>query len=107
MNEETRADIIAMLVKLDFVMWDRFVNPADGEYFIYGWIYRDINEAHTMHERTHDFVVLSWYQGQWWYITSSKKYTDTIAKIIDGTEEDHCVCQRVETEFDIKNVIRL
>lgn len=99
MNEIEKAEIGAMLEKLDFVNWDRFVNPAESEYFFYGWIRRD--------DGYNDFVVLSYYQGQWWYITSSASMTHELARVIDGTEGDHCPCQRVEGSFDIPNMIRI
>lgn len=105
MNDTHKEEIGAMIAKIQFVEWDRYVNPVEGEYFFYGWIKREA-EVETMKQRTHDLVVVSYYQGNWWYITSSAKYTHELARIIDGTEEDHCPCIRVESTFDIPNMVR-
>lgn len=88
-----------MLERLDFVMWDRYVNPTDGEYHFYGWIKREDNYK--------DFVVLSYLDGRWWYITSSEQYTHIIAEIVDGSLDEHSPCIRVEANFRIKNKIEL
>lgn len=99
MDKATKEDLEPMLRKLGMVSWDRYVNPADGEYWFYGWIDRE--DEHK------DFVVLSRVGEWWWYLTSSEKYSQEISDIIHGESAPHSPCIRVEAEFDIPNMIKL
>lgn len=103
MENQTK-EIEEMLEKLDFVRWDRYVVPTDGEYHFYGWInkYRD-----GVLQYDHDFIVLSNVDGRWWYLTSSVEHSKDICRIVDGTEDTHVECQRVEDDFIINNAIKL
>jgi hypothetical protein len=99
-------ELETMLARLDFVNFDRFTCPlVDHEYHVYGWIDRE-KDAYK------DFLVLSYVDGDFWFITSSAQHSDRIAEIINGEEiEDaptrHYPCQRVESVTKIKNAIRL
>ena len=58
-------EIIKMLGKLSFVQWDRYTSPLpQHEYHIYGWMDR-------AKDTYKDFVVLSYVDGDFWFITSS------------------------------------
>lgn len=97
-------DIEEMLENLDFVQWDRFVNPTDGEYHFYGWIPHEEEGVQTLRS---DFIILSNVDGRWWYLSSSVKHSKDICRIVDGTEDSHVECQRVEDTFIINNSIKL
>lgn len=93
------------LGKFPFVQWDRFVYVDDGPRIgicAYGWIDRK-NDAYK------DFFCLDIYtNGEVLYITSSKKYSLQICKIITGGDgKGHTNCKRIEDHFDIPNCIKL
>lgn len=114
MDEQTKKDIEPMLRKLSMVNWDRYVNPADGEYWFYGWIQREeyakcgaCVDCELVHENRADFVVLAKVSDWWWYMTSSKRYTAEIGEIVNGAGSEHAPCIRVEDTFKIPNMIKL
>lgn len=88
LSELDQTFISDTLAKLDFVRWDRYVEAHLGVMF-YGWIPRD--------DGKNDFVIVVFEKEQYWYVTSSKKYTKEICRLIIGDPTDkHDDCKRVE-----------
>lgn len=83
------------LKKINFANWDRFFTYPNG-LSVFGWIDRDDGKK--------DFVLLEFMGELMSFATSSKKYTEKIAEILNLQHSD---CQRVEDCFDIENVIKL
>jgi hypothetical protein len=95
-----------LLEKFKFVHWDRFTE-SDTEINFYGWIDRK-------QDNYKDFLVLTIGKGNWkrkkppvWFITSSKKYSKKIIKILRHKEKNHLSCKRIENYYVIKNSIHI
>lgn len=95
-------------MRLHFVQWDRFVNLVETDQMIklYGWIPRE--------DGKNDYIQLEYYTKDhpiyedFGFTTSSKKYTREISKILQGTDENHADCERIEEKFpQLENVIHL
>jgi hypothetical protein len=98
---ELKETIAAMLTKLPFVRWDRFTNTG-WEVNVYGWIDRE-------QDGYKDFVVLQYVpsKDEWYSITSSDKHSEEINRLVHGETGEHHPCVRVESQFDIPNMIKL
>lgn len=85
---------------LPFVNWDRFT-ADDGETTMYGWIDRDT-------DLYKDFVVVFLYlEDATGFVTSSAKYSDEIAKILN-LDDGHLECRRIENVVpELPNVIKI
>lgn len=95
----TKEEILKLLEKFTFVMWDRFTEE-DGFYVFYGWIERK--------DKYKDFLVIT-IDGEFtWFCTSSAKYSNLIDKILSfpTVSKQHNKCIRVESKFEIKNSIK-
>lgn len=88
------------LRKFPMVSWDRFVRFSDG-ISAFGWIQRE--DAYK------DFMIIDFDKSGdlVYYMTSSKRYSLPLYKIINGTGRGHTKCRRVEHAFRIKNSIKL
>jgi len=99
MEQNKRNIIQKILSKLDFVMWDRYFGEIRCLTF-FGWINRE-------EDSYKDFVTITFNdEGNAFlidYATSSKKYTEKIAEILNCT---HSSCSRIEYFCDLKNVIK-
>lgn len=103
---KTKKDLLKLasdfMDKLDFVMWDRYVDAWDEVRVIevYGWIPRE-------QDSYKDFVLLHFQDASYSYTTSSVKWDDTIAQLL-GLGKNTIDCQRLEDLFpDKPNVIKL
>jgi len=102
LENKTKKYIEEMLSKLFFVRWDRYTNDDDTFFVFYGWIDREKDEYK-------DFVVIT-YQPEvndWWATTSSAHYSKTISRLLGYKDDEHNECIRVETTFDLPNLIKL
>jgi len=93
---QNKAWVESKLRDLDFVEWDRYYTWKQGV-VVYGWIDRE--------DQYKDFVSIEFNTRQKLvarYDTSSEKYTEEIADILDM---NHSQCFRVEHKFAIDNKI--
>lgn len=99
-----RVKIEEVLKRFPFVMWDRFTyDPNEDVFDLYGWIRRKGDRYRK------DFLLVR-FDGttmEWGVTTSSLEKHDEIIKILGLKEGGYNNCQRVEWDFDIKNVIKL
>lgn len=94
-DENYRLHIQSKLKELIFVMWDRYV--YEGEIVTaFGWIGRQ--DAYK------DFVVVKFTPVGESFQTSSIQYSEVIAEALGIS---HSKCERIETMFNIPNVIKL
>jgi len=87
------------LKDFSFCKWDRYI-PKYPFICFYGWMDRDKNNYK-------DFLVLVLdirKRKPFFSVTSSLKYHKKISKILNI---EHMDCKRVETYFNLENVIRL
>lgn len=96
-NKKIDTKVLNILKKMSFVNWDRYIGDT-----YYGWI--DRKDSYK------DFVVvtlptkmLGWVE----FITSSKKYSKQISKILGFAKNEHNTCKRIEDKFELKNCIHL
>ena len=96
-----KKEIETILEEMHFVQWDRFCGEIDNDETvqIYGWIERE--------DSYKDFVVLEHSGCHISCITSSKKYSQEIARIVTGSADNHEDCKRVEHHFNVKNSIKI
>lgn len=97
MTKSNRKEVEKTLKKFKFVMWDRFVHHDKICVTFYGWIDRE--------DSYKDFLVATWTDGEWWWVTSSAKYDQQIKEIFG--EKEGIPCQRVQYHFEVKNCIKL
>lgn len=90
-----REKIEETLKKFDFVNWDRYFTCNCG-LSVFGWIERE--------DEYKDFVILDFIGEEITFATSSKKYSEKIAGLLN---QEHSDCQRVEDFLDIDNVVKL
>lgn len=94
-----KAWIESKLRDLSFVQWDRYYSYGHDIAF-YGWIDREKDQYK-------DFVVVildNENRSVRGYHTSSAKYTERIAEILDMS---HSECQRVEDKLAIDNMVEV
>ena len=91
---------------MPFVMWDRFVvDEKNKKIDLYGWIKRE-KDAYK------DFVLIEYkiQKEKLWdssYSTSSAKYDKEIFKELGCVGDKPNKCNRVESIFEIKNMIKI
>ncbi len=99
---EQKAYVKAVLIKFDFVRWDRYIHQPKADHFqVYGWIKRK--------DKNRDFISLIFTitTNSITYSGGSNSTSEYHSKIEDMTGQPLVKCHRVEEIVKIKNMIKL